>query len=78
MTSTIIARWVRNVLKKSGINVSVLVLIQRDQHLHWRTVKKGLKMTEISKAAGLSNAKTFGTFYWKTVGENFGPAILIL
>ena len=35
-------------------------------------------MTEISKAAGLSNAKTFGTFYWKTVGENFGLAILIL
>ena len=76
MTLTTIARWVVNVLKEAGINVSVFSAHSRRSRASSKTTDKGLNLVEISKAAGWSNAKTFAMFYKKTISENVGQTIL--
>ena len=76
MTSTTIARWVVNVLKEAGVNVSVFSAHSTRSAASSKASDKGLNLAEISKAAGWSNAKTFRMFYKKTISEKFGQAIL--
>ena len=76
MTLTTIARWVVNVLKEAGVNVSVFSAHSTRSRASSKTTDKGLNLVEISKAAGWSNAKTFAMFYKKTISENVGQTIL--
>ena len=76
MTSATIARWVVNVLKKTGVNVSVFSAHSTRSAASSKASKKRLNLAEISKTAGWSNAKTFAMFYKKNISENFGHAIL--
>ena len=74
--SAIIVRWVVNVLKEAGVNISVFSAYSTRSAASSKTSDKGLNLAEISKAAGWSNAKTFAMFYKKTIDENFGEVIL--
>ena len=65
-----------NVLKEAGVNVSVFGAHSTRSATLSKASGKGLNLTEISKAVGWSNAKTFAMFYKKTISENFGEAIL--
>ena len=56
MTSTTIARWVVNVLKEAGVNVSIFSACSRRSAASSKPRDKGFKLAEISKAAGWSNA----------------------
>ena len=76
VTSTTIARWVVNVLKEAGINVSVFSAHSTRSPASSKASDKDLNLAETSKAAGWSNVKTFAMFYKKTISENFGEAIL--
>ena len=76
VTSTTIAIWVVNVLKEAGVNVSVFSAHSTRSTASSKASDKGLNLAEISKAAGLSNAKTFAMFYKKTISEKIGQAIL--
>lgn len=73
-----VSRWVKTVLKDSGINT---------QSFHPHSVrsastsaaqKSGLPLSDIMKAAGWSNVKTFATYYHKSVvvSKTFGEAIV--
>ena len=75
-TSTTIARWVVNVLKEPGVNVSVFSARSTRSVALSKASDKGLNLAEISKAAGWSNAKTYAIFFKKTISENFGQVIL--
>ena len=76
LTSTTIARWVVNVLKEAGLNVSVFSAHSTRSAAPSKASDKGLNLAEISKTVGWSNAKTFPMFYKKTISENFGKTIL--
>ena len=76
MTSTTIERWLVDVLKKAGANVSVFSAHSTRSVALSKASDKGLNLAEISKAAGWSNAKTYAIFFKKTISENFGQVIL--
>ena len=52
VTSTTISRWVLNVLKEAGVNVSVFSAHPTRSAASSKASGKGLNLTEISKAAG--------------------------
>ena len=76
MTSTTIERWLVDVLKKAGANVSVFSAHSTRSVASSKATDKRLNLTEMSKAAGWSNVKTFAMFYKKTINEKFRQAIL--
>lgn len=76
VTSGTIAKWVVDVLEKAGINISVFSAHSTRSAASSKACQKGLNLTEISKAAGWTNAKTFATYYHKTIKENFGQTLL--
>ena len=57
MTSATIARWVVNVLKEAGANLSVFIAHSTRSAVSFKASDKGLHLGKISKAAGWSNAK---------------------
>ena len=57
VTSTTIARWVINVLKEAGVNVSVFSAHSTRSAASSKASDKGLNLVEISNAAGWSNEK---------------------
>ena len=67
MKSTTIIRWVVNVLKEAGVDVSVFSAHSTRSAAWSKASDKVLKLAEISKAAGWSKAKTFAMFYKKTI-----------
>ena len=76
MTSSTIARWVVNVLKEAGVNVSVFSAHStRPAASSKAKIDNGLNLAAISKAAGWSNAKMIiwlwlPVFYKKSINEN--------
>ena len=76
VTSTTIAKWVVNVLKKAGVNVSVFSAHSTRSTASSKASDEGLNLAEILKAAGWSNAKKFAMFYKRTISEHLGQAIL--
>ena len=76
VTSASIARWVANVFKEAAVDVSVFSAYSPRSAASSKASDNGLNLGEVSKAAGLSNAKTFATFYKKIISENFGKFIL--
>ena len=73
---TTITRWMTNVLKKAGVNISVFSAHSTRSSASSKGSDKSLILAEKSKAAGWSNAKIFVIFYKKTIRENFGQVIL--
>ena len=76
VTSASIARWVTNVFKEAAVDVSVFSAYSTRSAASSKPSDKGLNLGEISKAAGLSNAKTFAMFCKQIISENFGQFIL--
>ena len=69
MTSATIARWVVNVLKEAGVNLSVFIAHSTRSAVSFKASDKGLHLGEISKAAGWYNTKIFAMLYNNTISE---------
>ena len=65
-----------NVFKEAAVDVSVFSAYSTRSAASSKPSDKGLNLGEISKAAGLSNAKTFAMFCKQIISENFGQFIL--
>ena len=74
--STTIARWVCDILTKSGIETKTFSAHSTRSASTSKARTKNLSLVEISKAAGWSNSRTFAKFYNKTIVHNFGEEIL--
>jgi len=74
--SCTIARWICNVLQRSGIDITLF----RAHSVRGAATSKGaitgLSLSDISKAAGWSGTSTFSKHYRKPVLKNFGEHIL--
>lgn len=74
-----IARWVRNVLEQSGIDVEKYSLHSSRAASTSHCKAKGLTLPEIMKSAGWSNARAFARYYdmpLDTDDLNFGTVLL--
>lgn len=76
VTSTTIARWVKEVMSNAGIDTKVFKSHATRSASTSAASTKGLSLLNINKAAGWSNAKTFAKHYNKKVLQNFGSKIL--
>ena len=78
VTSTTIARWVTDVLEKSGINITTFRAHSTRSASSSKVSKcSKLSLKEIAKAAGWSNTQTFARYYNKEIiNENFGSSLL--
>ena len=74
--STKKARWVIDVLTKAGIKTTTFTAHSTLSVATSKARTRGLSLTEVSKAAGWSNSRTFATFYDKPISNNFGLAVL--
>lgn len=73
-----IARWLKEVLQQSGIDTSVFGA-HSTRSASTSAAKAGhLPINEILKAAGWSNAKTFGQYYNKTITDNVNYGNMLL
>ena len=75
VTSTTIARWTTDILKRSGIETTTFSA-HSTRHASTSNAKRNLSLLEIGKAAGWSNMQTFGKHYNRPILENFGETIL--
>ncbi|XP_028392200.1 uncharacterized protein LOC114531256 [Dendronephthya gigantea] len=72
-----VARWVREVLKSSGINTDVYGAHSSRAASTSFCHRKGLDMVTIMKSAGWSNSGTFARFYGKPLEQsNFGQTVV--
>ena len=77
VTSKTIARWVTDILDQSGIDVVTFRPHSLRSASTAKAYKRGLSLTEIAKAAGWTNFKTFGSYYNKKVEDvNLGNILL--
>lgn len=79
VTKDTIARWVRNVLKQSGIDVKKYSPHSSRAASTSHCKAKGLTLTEIMKTTRWSNARTFAQYYDKPLDTddlNFGNVLL--
>lgn len=73
-----IARWTGNVMASAGVNVKVFKPHSVRSASTSKASKLGVPIQSIMKAAGWTNACTFGTFYNKPVENNdFANAIMM-
>ena len=73
--SRTLARWVSDILHMVGIHTKTFKTL----HSAWTSnaFSGGFSLTEIAKAAGWTNVKTFGEFYNKPlIDYNFGSLLL--
>ena len=71
-----IARWCKNILKKSGINIEAYSSHSTRSASTSKAKERGLTMAEINKAAGWSSNSTFRKYYQKPIYRNYGNSIL--
>ena len=71
-----IARWLKLVMSKSGIDTSVYKAHSTRAASTSRAARGNLPVEDILKTAGWASAKTFGKFYHKALEENFADAVL--
>ena len=77
MSSRTLAGRVSDILHKAGIHIKILKTHSLRLALTPNAFSGGLSITEIAKAAGWTNVKTFGKFYNKPViANNFGNFLL--
>ena len=65
VTSSTIARWLKNTLSKSGIDISIFSAHSYRSASSSSAFNKGVPIQEIMSKANWSNAKTFRDFYYK-------------
>lgn len=78
ITRDTISRWIKTTLALSGINTDIFKAHSTRAASTSKAKKADIPVEDILKAAGWSNAKTFGMFYDKPVGrsKSFADAIL--
>ncbi|CAG2204684.1 unnamed protein product [Mytilus edulis] len=80
VTKSTIARWVKTVMKSSGINIECFGPHSCRSASTSAALSQGLKIDTIMKSAGWQSAKTFQKFYNKTIiietENNFAQKIL--
>lgn len=76
VSSKTLARWVLDILKKSGINIKTFKTHSIRSASTSSVYQAGLSLVEIGKAAGWSSSRTFARFYNKHIDENFGTVLL--
>ena len=76
VTSSTIARWVASFLRDSGINTTVFSTHSTRSASSSKSLKNGLSLADIGKAAGWSRKSTFRKSYNRPVIENFGEKVL--
>ena len=75
VTKDTVARWVKPILQKSGIDTAKFT--SHSTRASTSCVKAaGLNLRQIMKSAGWSNSPTFAKFYDKHIGgDNFGSTV---
>lgn len=76
ISSRTISRYVCKFLKLVGIDIKTFKGHSTRSAATSAAAAKGLSLTEVSRAAGWSNASTFRDHYHKPIKENFGDIIL--
>ena len=77
VTKSTISRWIKSVLKKSGIDVTVFGAHSCRAASTTAAAEKGLPIETIMKAAGWSTSSTFAVFYKKNIEkDNFSHVLL--
>jgi len=77
VTKSTIARWIKSIMSKSGIETSVFSPHSCRAASTSSAVTKGLQIETILKAAGWSSANTFRQFYKRVIQEpSYNRAIL--
>ena len=75
VTSTTLARYVKDVLNKSGIDITSFAA-HSTRAASTSKVNKMLYLAEINKAAGWSSCETYAKHYNCVIDQNFGTALL--
>ena len=70
VSSRTLVRWVSDILHKACIHTKTFKTHSLLSASTSNTLSVGLSLTEIAKAAGWTNVKTFGKFYNKPVIDN--------
>lgn len=73
--STTIARWVTDILSKSGIDTTTFTA-HSTRSASTSKAKQNLSLSEIAQAAGWAGSQTFARHYNKPIVENYGLAIM--
>ena len=72
-----IGRWIRSVLKVSGVDIDKFSAHSWRSASTSRNQLAGLSLSDIMRSAGWSNASTFAKHYNKPIiNENFGDRLL--
>ena len=76
VTSSTVARWIVLFLKECGIDTTVFSAHSTRSASSSKSLKNGMSLGDIGKAAGWSSTSTFQKNYNKPVIENFGESLL--
>ena len=77
ITKDTLARWLRDVLTKSGVDTEVFSAHSTRSASTSAAARCGLPVDTIMKAAGWSATSTFTKFYKKAPKQNFGQTLLL-
>ena len=76
VTKDTVARWVKPILQKSGIDTAKFTSHSTRAASTSCVKAAGLNLRQIMKSAGWSNSATFAKFYDKHIGgDNFGSTV---
>ena len=76
VTSSTISRWIRNLMKASGIDVSIFKSHSTRAALTSAATNLGVSVKDIMKMANWTSESTFKRFYLKPISSNFGNSAL--
>ena len=76
ITKDILARWLRDILNKSGVDTELFSAHSTRSASTSAVARCGLPVDVIMKAAGWSAASTFTRFYKKAPKQNLGQTLL--
>ena len=76
VSSSTISRWIRNLVEKSGIDVSIFKSHSTRAASTSAATKPGVSTRDIIKTANWSSESTFKRFYLKPISSKFGNAVL--
>lgn len=74
--SSTIAKWVVMFLKECGVNTKVFSAHSTRSASTSKSLKNGLSLQDLGKAAGWSGSSTFRKIYNKPIVQNFGDSLL--
>ena len=76
VTSSTISRWIRNIMKSSGIDVSIFKSHSTRAASTSAAVNIGVSVKDIMKTANWTSESTFKKFYLKPIHSDFGNSVL--